>query len=116
MKAHVLIPKKLYEAFFEGVEEESGEKGSDVNRVLQNQPPRYKKTCERLLNFVQEKGCRWNDKGEILVDNSQPLTRSNVLDLVRDSLYSFKNVPNKAPRIRVLRQLRHMVPTIGRKP
>ena len=101
MEAHVLIPKKLYEAFFEDDERAEEMKVTTdekikFDRVIESLPTRYKKIGLRLLNFIWNKGARWNDKGEIIIENSQPLIGSNIVDLLRDSVHTFKFVPNKA--------------------
>ena len=94
MEAHVLIPKKLYEAFFEDDERAEEMKVTTdekikFDRVIESLPTRYKKIGLRLLNFIWNKGARWNDKGEIIIENSQPLIGSNIVDLLRDKARDF---------------------------
>ena len=93
MDAHILIPKEMYDAFFNEGKEESE---TEFNRVLESLPDRSKKMGERLLRFIWNKGMRWNDKGEIVIENERPLIGSNVVDLLRDSVHPLKFVPNKA--------------------
>lgn len=91
----------MYDAFFkedeeETIEEKKGKERSKLEQVIESLPTRYKKIGERLLNFIWNKGARWNDKGEVIMENEQPLTGSNIIDLLRDSIHNFKFVPNKA--------------------
>ena len=101
MEAHVLIPQKMYDAFFKDEtlkkeEHEDPEEKLKFEEVLETLPMRYKKIGERLLKFIYNRGARWNDKGEVIIENRQPLTGSNIVDLLRDSIHTFKFVPNKA--------------------
>ena len=101
MEAHVLIPQKMYDAFFKDEalkkeEHEDPEEKLKFEEVLETLPMRYKKIGERLLKCIYNRGARWNDKGEVIIENRQPLTGSNIVDLLRDSIHTFKFVPNKA--------------------
>ena len=85
MEAHVLIPQKMYDAFFK----------DEALKKEEQKDPEEKQIRERLLKCICNRGATWNDKCEVIIENRQPLTGNNIVDLLRDSIHTFKFVPNK---------------------
>lgn len=58
--------------------------------ILKAMPGNIKTKARGILNHLIKNNFSWNSKGELII-NQKPIENSHIIDLIKASLYPFKN-------------------------
>ena len=92
MKKSILLPFDVYQKLIKTSKEDDVPLKYDEEKVMSAIPKQMKSRAQAILNMISGTNITWNDKGELIVDNTT-VPGSNICDLLKSVIVKYKFKP-----------------------